>query len=720
MLAGLATFFVVVLWSSAIIAGAQDIGVYASIGEEMRQIVIGAKSTVTQGYYPPLASMLFLLLQANPFHLPFATAWVLLLFLMVAATVYCLHLVGDGEGAVAFPFLLALAALLLGADVVLAREAVVVLLPLVLSARAWARKRYDWSMASFAVAASLAPAAFLLVPMAALLLPRTDRWRAVRAFLLSLGICLIIPWVLLGSQGMGKIVVSLLHVPPVLSSFGPTDVGGSWLTGVRVASIVILVIIGAMSVFPVASLSRRVRVPPRICVLGMICIAGLLLRLSLAPLPGNGGDMQIEKGWAHSAVGLGIVPSYGRQLDGVMLPNYPPLSMEIFAFTGHAYRLLVSPTYRMDLPAYHVFIKLPGIIADILTSILLYILLRRTRGASTALIGAFIYTVHPAVLYDSAVWGQTDAVYTLFVVGCLVAITSERILLAGALLAAALLTKTQGIFLLPLVAVLLLFHPRWVTRFFAAATVTASVIVSPFWLAGAGGIVLRVYRDSVGYYTAVTMNAYNLWWAFFPGSAGHSDLDRLADILPYRWIGYCLFAISAIVVLLLLQPSVWRKVTDPKRSFLLFPIAALLAYAFFLFLTEMHERYLFPAMALGLPLLFTGIVGAALYTLVSIGYLLNLLGTVSFEAWDRALFAALPSLARIVAVVHIIVFVLCVLEVGRLSGRFSLESALSCLRWLSRRLVPAPLSSRPKNVRADAPAAAKRPRRDRYVRTNAV
>jgi Gpi18-like mannosyltransferase len=143
---------------------------------------------------------------------------------------------------------------------------------------------------------------------------------------------------------------------------------------------------------------------------------GFTLRLWLSPAPGYEGDLRAYQLWAKSAVKFGLARSYEKQVGGAMLPNYPPLSMMIFAATGKAYETFVSRVFSLDEVAYRTVIKLPAMLADIATAALLYRLVRR-EGFRIPWLAPAIYLAHPAVFYDSAVWGQTDSIYSAFVVG---------------------------------------------------------------------------------------------------------------------------------------------------------------------------------------------------------------------------------------------------------------------------------------------------------------
>ncbi len=377
-----------------------------------------------------------------------------------------------------------------------------------------------------------------------------------------------------------------------------------------------------------------------------LCGLGLFLRLILSPLEGYGFDVGVNQGWAKSAVQLGLAKSYSEQVDGNMLPNYPPLSLMIFASTGHLYQFFVSPEYDKSRVENRVFIKFPSILADIITVLLLFLIVAKWKGRRAGYVAAAVYALHPAVIYDSAVWGQTDSLYTMFLVACLGALSMRWNAAAGALIALAFLTKTQAIILIPLVGFVLMMRGwKAVGQSALAAAVSATIVLTPFIPDGGLQGIAKMYMDSVGYYPTVSSNAYNLWWALLSDSANNvADTQLLFGVIPYRGAGLLLFACAYLWILSL----AWKHRKDlafPEQSVpRLFFASAVIAYAFFLFNTEMHERYLFPFVALATPMLLLSRKSAWTYAGVTFVFFWNLLGVLPATAVDKAMYATFPSL----------------------------------------------------------------------------
>jgi len=383
-----------------------------------------------------------------------------------------------------------------------------------------------------------------------------------------------------------------------------------------------------------------------IAVLAAICMLGFFVRILLSPLEGYGFDVGANQGWAKSAVKLGLAKSYSQQVDGNMLPNYPPLSLMIFASTGHAYQAIVSPEYDAKRIENRVFIKFPSIVADIVTGILLFFIVAAWKGRKAGYLSAAFYALNPAVVYDSAVWGQTDSVYTMFMVACIGAFAMQWNAATGALLALALLTKAQAIVIAPLIGFILLLRGwKAVLAAVAGFVPTFVLVLIPFIPDNGLHGVWNMYAQSIGYYTSVSSNAYNFWWALLSDSAnGVTDNQLVLGIMSYRNAGLILFGCAYAWLLW----HVWKHRKDMQGSAQgiphLFYAASIAAYAFFLFNTEMHERYLFPVMALGLPLAFLSRKTAAVYAGVSSLFFFNLLGVLPASPLDRAFYSSFPSL----------------------------------------------------------------------------
>lgn len=393
----------------------------------------------------------------------------------------------------------------------------------------------------------------------------------------------------------------------------------------------------------------------RIMILSVILGAGLLLRLFLAPMQGFEFDIGVNQGWAKSAALLGMTQSYTQQVDGTMLPNYPPFSLMTFSAVGRAYQLM-DPGFDRYSTIFRILIKLPAILADILTALLLYAIVRKSRSDKAGLIAAAVYAVHPAVLYDSAVWGQTDSLYTLLIVASIWGGMTKRYFLSGLFAALSLLTKLQSIIVLPILFLFFVQSKRAALRIIAGVVVAAFVVLLPFAVTGTLQPVFDVYTNAVGFYSSLSYGAYNLWQALFGSASGKSDSDLLFNVISFRLAGLIIFSTATAIWAILRGPHIIQSIRT-KIPELPLVATALCAYAFFLFNTEMHERYLFPLMALSLPIIFISWRGIVLYVFASLLFWINMMGVLPMSNVDRALFSAFPNFPAFVGAMQVAVFI---------------------------------------------------------------
>jgi Gpi18-like mannosyltransferase len=390
-----------------------------------------------------------------------------------------------------------------------------------------------------------------------------------------------------------------------------------------------------------------------------IVVVGLAVRLPFLLSNGYPFDARLISRWAKSAVLWGVGASYVRQIPDTMLPNYPPVALLIFAGAGHAYQWLLSPVYDVDLPDCLAFMKLPSVIADVVTSVILFFVVRRLRG--TVLVAAaagLAYALQPAVLYESAVWGQVDSLYALAALAALVAAACRRWMLMGALTAVALMTKLQAMVILPTVAMLCVLERRALIRAALGGTLTVLMLLVPLWSKPTLQAILDGYVVSTHYFPVLSMYAYNFWVALYGLPASVKDLDSglLFGVISYRNFGLTVFASFALVLPLLFLRRIRAAIHEPALGWIIFAVPAVTTYAFFLFNTEMHERYLFLLMPLGLPLALRSRRGLLCYAAASALFFLNLVGVLPWTAADRALFAEFHELPAFIGACHLLVF----------------------------------------------------------------
>src|SRR5215831_14855954 len=224
-------------------------------------------------------------------------------------------------------------------------------------------------------------------------------------------------------------------------------------------------------------------------------IAGTVIRLVALPLPGT-HDTVAWKIWSYNAAREGVGRLYGTggsppehrvisYLNAETTVNYPPLALYQLGWAGRAYRWILRGQFS-NTTALFVAIKAPAAIADAGFAVLLFVIVRRRIGERAAQWATVAYWLNPAVLLDGVVLGYLDPQYALPAAGSLVAAESGWFAIAGALGAAAVLTKPQAIVALPpLVTTIWNARPATaLVKVVTAALITAAAIVAPVAVAG--------------------------------------------------------------------------------------------------------------------------------------------------------------------------------------------------------------------------------------------
>ena len=190
---------------------------------------------------------------------------------------------------------------------------------------------------------------------------------------------------------------------------------------------------------------------------------GLAIRVATLPLPGN-DDVIAWKIWtyaaAHDVTGMygvgGTPPTRGvvRWGERSGTVNYPPVFLYEYALVGRLYRLLF-PAFP-DTVALVAAVKLPVLFANMGLTWLLFATVRRLTGREDAARWtAVAYWLNPATLVGGEMLGYVEPLFTLPAVAGLVAAFLGRPWWGGALVAAAVATKPQGLLIGPAFALLL-------------------------------------------------------------------------------------------------------------------------------------------------------------------------------------------------------------------------------------------------------------------------
>ena len=387
----------------------------------------------------------------------------------------------------------------------------------------------------------------------------------------------------------------------------------------------------------------------------VVLALGLAFRLIIAYVYRGTGlqfDLVSFRGWADNLASQGLYGFYHRDF----FHDYTPGYLYVLYGVGLLGQAIAGSTGHIgDL------IKLPPILADVGVGWLVWSMaLELGASRRAALVGAAIAVANPVSWFDSVTWGQADSFGVVFLLLGLRELWRDRPERAAVWTVIAALIKPQLGILIPLVAVVTVRRALWPAGGFGrpeagddlagrtaqedgflarlrgwerrtdhpirilttglAGFLTAVILCAPFGLSvielgGSGapvqsGLVEQVFKTAGGY-PYVSVNAYNPWalvevdgqgiakdgawvcdahWPSVPGGPICTVAIQFGPV-PAVLVGGGLLLLAFAVVCFIVA----RR---PDRQTLLLGLTVL-AIAFFVLPTRVHERYLFPFFALG-------------------------------------------------------------------------------------------------------------------------
>ena len=353
-----------------------------------------------------------------------------------------------------------------------------------------------------------------------------------------------------------------------------------------------------------------------------LVLAGLLLRAVALPGPGT-GDVTLWKIWSYNAArhgvggmyGVGGTPTERRELEyagATAVVDYPPLALAELGVAGNAFWLWSHRHFPNDT-ALNTFVKLPSIAGEIALTLLLFAIARASLGVTAARVTATAYWLNPAALIDVSVLGYLDAQFVLPAIAALVAAAYGWPTLAGALIAAAVLTKAQALFIAPAVALAI-----WtiggargravrIASAAAGASAAGAAIVAPIVAAGGWPNMVQAL-SRLAHHDMLSANALNLWWVVgyvlrvwysMHDMGVWGALTAPAKILGIQRvidIGYPdPRTIGIVLTVAAMAWALWTAYKSAMNVWLVAGVAAFSVHAYATLSAQVHENHLFAA-----------------------------------------------------------------------------------------------------------------------------
>jgi hypothetical protein len=411
-------------------------------------------------------------------------------------------------------------------------------------------------------------------------------------------------------------------------------------------------------------------------VLGLVLALGLAFRLIIAyAYPGTGFEVDLVsfRSWAANLAAEGLHGFYERDF----FHDYTP---------GYLYVLYAVGLAGQALGGIGDLIKIPPIVADVVLGWLVWSMaIELGAGRRAALIGAALVVVNPVTWFDSVTWGQVDSFGVVFMLLGIRELWRDHPERAAILTVVAALIKPQLGILIPIVAVVTIRRALWpeatdgvsgsarverstgtraddslIGRLRAwerrtdrpirivttglAGLATAFALSAPFGLSVVevdatgvhSGLVEQVFKTAGGY-PYVSVNAYNPWALVqLDGTGIAANSVWLCDVVitnpvpggPQCPTAFTIGPLPAVLVGAALMATALVAVCGvialrPHRVTILLGVTVL-AIAFFVLPTRVHERYLFPFFALGAVLAGFSRRWLACYVVLSAATFLNM------------------------------------------------------------------------------------------------
>ncbi len=324
-----------------------------------------------------------------------------------------------------------------------------------------------------------------------------------------------------------------------------------------------------------------------------ILAAAVALHVILMPAPGWERDLYWHDVWIRTSLEHGIV-----ELHEKVWCDYPPGYLYFLNGLGRAWTALLGDLPPENSVSMLYILKFWAVLSNIAGAYILYRLAKKHFNRKRGLLIAALLAFNPALIFNSAVWGQVDSLQGLLVIIACMLVCARRTALGFGVLSLVILIKFQAVVVLPAL-VMTTFHlnkGQGIKKAYIGTALSSLIILLPFYLANKTDWVIQTAFGASGRYPKISMNAWNIWWLVGgKESVFTSDAYRIGNgLLSYYGTGMLLFVLMTVLILIQLRHRLKKEHVRPESA--LFTACALEFMAFYLFPTQMHERYIVPCL----------------------------------------------------------------------------------------------------------------------------
>lgn len=303
-------------------------------------------------------------------------------------------------------------------------------------------------------------------------------------------------------------------------------------------------------------------------------LLGLLIRLILTPITGFKFDVDTWFAWAQRLNEVGFANFYSDKI----WTGYTPGFLYILSLLG-----FIKTLFQIGDSLFFSILKYPSIIAEIILGFFIYQIIPTKYKYWKRLALVFVM-LNPAFIFNSAIFGQFDGLFSLTVILSVYFLTIKKITLSSLFWGIAFLLKPQAIFLLPVFVFFLIknFSVKNIFQLSIPAFIAILTGFIPFFAKNPIGGPIELVNNLFGYYPYNSIFAYNLW-----GVLGFWIPDSKTFLnVSYQNLGYIFYGIYCMFIVFYFL----------RNKISIFTFSTLTTLGFFFLLTRMHERYLYPSL----------------------------------------------------------------------------------------------------------------------------
>lgn len=345
---------------------------------------------------------------------------------------------------------------------------------------------------------------------------------------------------------------------------------------------------------------KAIKIDKKILCFSLIAITvfSLIFRLTIGFSYYSKFDLSYYIRWASGLHEGGFFNAYEFLKEGANSIDYPPLFLFPLYIVGF---FTSSPSINASNHDFMLVLKVFQVLFDVAIIPIIYFLFRKF-GEVKAFVGATLWALNPAMIINSAFWGQTDSLMILLLLLTFYFVQFDKICLATFFYCLACSAKFQCAYFAPVFLLYVFFIKtpygkiklrkiKELLKAIGVGAITVLAVFLPFMINCSEGIMLpfKLYFGGFGKYQYATYNAYNLYAAI-----GLNLKPEYNPIIGSITLG----DISNVLLILIITFVIFLYFKAPYKS--PWTLCFVLMQSIFMLTTRMHERYQIPVLIFSL------------------------------------------------------------------------------------------------------------------------